>query len=69
MSDHPGLIKRKLIKEVTPSTVEIEETWDLSVPGCPLVAVDLSTGHVNKEATTVRRRMLLDKRQWNFGDD
>ncbi len=34
----PGLVKREII-ERNESYVVIRETWDLRVPGCPMVAV------------------------------
>lgn len=65
--DVPGLIERRLVKEHTPSTVEIEETWDVSVKGCPIIVVDLKTGNVNSEAVRVTRHVLMAKNEWTFG--
>lgn len=63
----PGLIERRLIRQATISTVEIEEVWDVSVEGCPIIVVDLKSGHVNTEAVKVTRRVLMLESNWLYG--
>ena len=36
----PGLIKREIIGQ-SDETVTFRETWDLTTPGCPLIALKL----------------------------
>ena len=40
MSDEPGLISRKLYTQ--DGWDYVREEWDLTVPGCPIIAIDHS---------------------------
>jgi len=64
--DTPGLIERRLIKEWSPLTVEIEEHWDLTVPGCPMIAVRSMPFEIAKDIKTVTRRVFMSKAAWMY---
>jgi hypothetical protein len=49
----PGLISRKIIARDR-KTVTIEEVWDVTVPGCPMITM-------NPDVKTVTRRFKLPK--------
>jgi hypothetical protein len=36
--DEPGLVKREILPSTVKGHVLVREVWDLSVPGCPMVA-------------------------------
>ena len=48
--DTPGLVKREIV-EADDELVTIVETWDLRVPGCPIIAVRLDPFGVDEAAT------------------
>lgn len=51
----PGLVSRKIIARDR-KTVTIEEVWDVTVPGCPIIAM-------NPDVKTVTKRIRWPKLQ------
>ncbi len=62
----PGLIKRELIEDHGDS-VTIRETWDLTVPGCPLVAIRLDNGGRGIHAISYERNVRMTRQEWLYG--
>lgn len=56
--DTPGLVKREIIARHE-HHVTYREIWDLTVPGCPIIAVSLSPFGLNKSATVYERTVTV----------
>lgn len=62
----PGLIKRELISEHG-DYVTIRETWDVNVPGCPIVVIRPDGGAL--QVNSVERTTRMKRAEWDFGGD
>ena len=65
----PGLIKREIVSQ-TDTHIEIVETWDLSVPGCPFVAVRLQPFGLDSDAVsaTLRHHVPIEYYRGNHSE-
>jgi hypothetical protein len=57
-----GLIKREVVAADL-ETVTVRETWDLKVPGCPMIAVRLSPFGIDDDATTLVHEFTMPVEQ------
>lgn len=57
----PGLIKREIVHQ-DEHTVTIHETWDLTVPGCPMIAIKPASFELDKSMTgaVIEKAMRTD---------
>jgi len=62
-----GLVERRLIKDLGP-VVEIEEVWNVTVPGCPVLVLNLHEFKKDERARTVTIRTMMSKGDWNFAN-
>lgn len=64
----PGLVMRELIND-DGETVTIKETWDLTVPGCPIVIFKPGTRERDTDAIALERTTDMPRNIWKYGHD
>jgi hypothetical protein len=57
-TDPPGLVKREIVAQ-DDETVTFVETWDLTAPGCPMVAVSFAPFRLVDPIDDIYRRKVI----------
>lgn len=68
-SDPPGLLAREQVESGTGPDgpyVVIEETWDVSVPGCPFVVMNWNRQELVRKGRVLSQRKMTEA-EWLYG--